>query len=488
MQNTTAAPPLTTTQKLSFGIGQIAEGVKTSVFGTFLLFYYNQVLGLAADLAGLAIALALIFDAITDPMAGSISDRWRSRLGRRHPFIYASALPFGLAFYFTFAPPEALLAAGQTALFVWMLAGTVLVRGSMTLYFVPHMALGAELSEDYDERTVLVATRHFFGALGFVLVFVLGFGYFFSPSPEFPNGQTNPEAYPPFIFLLAIIASSAILITARGTQSRIPWLPQPGKDQPRVRAIDVITEAYSSLSNRSFRWMLSGFIIITVVFGVAGASSLYLGTFFWKLNQFQILLTALAGPVGSMLGYMISGRFFGWLDKRNAMIAGGAAWMAIHSAPILLYLAGRMPEPGSWPLAIVLTLGTILAGACIGQLIVGSHTTMADIADEQELTTGLRQEGVFFGASAFATKCSSALGSWIAGLVLVAIDWPVGQAIRSAEDIPVETMITLAIIAGPVSVVLAIPGLLCLRGYRLNRHRLSEIQATLRERRFARST
>lgn len=488
MQTTTAAPPLTTTQTLSFGIGQIAEGVKTSVFGTFLLFYYNQVLGLAADLAGLAIALALIFDAITDPMAGSISDRWRSRLGRRHPFIYVSAVPFGLAFYFTFAPPEALLAAGQTALFVWMLAGTVLVRGSMTLYYVPHMALGAELSEDYDERTVLVATRHFFGALGFVLVFMLGFGYYFSPSPEFPNGQTNPDAYPPFILLVAIIASSAILITARGTQSRIPWLPQPRVDQPRVRAIDVITEAYSSLSNRSFRWMLSGFIIIIVVFGVAGATGLYLGTFFWKLNQFQILLTALAGPVGSMLGYMLSGRFFRWLDKRNAMIAGGAAWMTIHSAPILLYLAGWMPEPGSWPLAIVLTLGTTLAGACIGQLIVGSHTTMADIADEQELATGLRQEGVFFGASAFATKCSGALGSWIAGLVLVAIDWPVGQAIRTAEDIPLETMISLAIIAGPVSAVLAIPGLLCLRGYRLNRQRLAEIQAILRENRLVRSS
>ena len=484
---TQIAPPLTTTQKLSFGIGQIAEGVKTSVFGTFLLFYYNQVLGLAADLAGLAIALALIFDAVTDPMAGSISDRWRSRLGRRHPFIYASALPFGLAFYFTFAPPGGVIEAGQIALFAWMLAGTVLVRGAMTLYFVPHMALGAELSEDYDERTVLVATRHFFGALGFVMVFVLGFGYFFSPSPEFPNGQTNPDAYPPFILLLSVIAASAILTTARGTQSRIPWLPQPRDDLPRVRAVDVLTEAYSSLRNPSFRWMLSGSIIITVVFGVAGATSLYLGTFFWKLNQFQILMTALAGPIGSMLGYTLSGRFFRWLDKREAMITGGVAWLAIHAAPILCYLAGWLPEPGSWALAITLTVTTVLAGACIGQLIVGSHTTMADIADEQELTTGLRQEGVFFGASAFATKCSGALGSWIAGLVLVAIDWPVGQTIKSADDIPLDTMITLAIIAGPVSVLLAVPGLLCLRGYRLNRDRLAEIQATLRENRLARS-
>ena len=89
-------PALDLSSKLSFGIGQIAEGVKTCAFGTYLLFYYNQILGLSGDLAGLAIFIALVFDAVTDPIAGSVSDRWRSPMGRRHPFMYASALPLAI--------------------------------------------------------------------------------------------------------------------------------------------------------------------------------------------------------------------------------------------------------------------------------------------------------------------------------------------------------------------------------------------------------
>ena len=113
------------------------------------------------------------------------------------------------------------------------------------------------------------------------------------------------------------------------------------------------------------------------------------------------------------------------------MIVGGFCWVIIYALPVLLYLAGWSPPPGSWALANFLTLITIFAGATIAQLIVGIGTAMADIADENELQTGRRQEGVFFGASAFAVKCSAALGSFFAGLVLTLIDWPTGSAVRT---------------------------------------------------------
>ena len=99
---------LTLNTKFAYGIGQLAEGLKNSALGTFVLFYYNQVLGLPGTLAGLALAIALFFDAFTDPFAGSISDNWRSKMGRRHPFMYASALPLGICFYLLFSPPEGL--------------------------------------------------------------------------------------------------------------------------------------------------------------------------------------------------------------------------------------------------------------------------------------------------------------------------------------------------------------------------------------------
>ena len=83
--------------KLSYGVGQLSDGIKQSSFTTFLFFYYNQVLALSGTLAGLAVGIALVFDAITDPMVGSVSDNWRSKLGRRHPFMFLAAAPRGIA-------------------------------------------------------------------------------------------------------------------------------------------------------------------------------------------------------------------------------------------------------------------------------------------------------------------------------------------------------------------------------------------------------
>ena len=161
---------LTFNTKFAYGIGQLAEGLKNSALSTFVLFYYNQVLGLSGTLAGTAILIALLFDAVSDPLAGSLSDNWRSRWGRRHPFMYASALPLGIAFFFLFSPPEGL---SEFSLFLWLTVTVVLTRGAMTLYHVPHIALGAELSEDYDERTQIVSYRYFLGFAGYLVAYYL---------------------------------------------------------------------------------------------------------------------------------------------------------------------------------------------------------------------------------------------------------------------------------------------------------------------------
>ena len=476
-----AAPDLEFSAKLSFGIGQIAEGVKTCAFGTYLLFYYNQVLGLSGDLAGLAIFIALVFDAVTDPIAGSVSDRWRSPMGRRHPFMYASAIPLAISFALLFAPFVSIDTVGEGGLFAWMAVFTVLTRASMTLYHVPHMALGAELSEDYDERTVLVAMRHFFGAVGFMATYVIGFGYFFLPTPEYPNGQLNADVYPTMAVWLGVIMALTIFWTGWGTRKRVPYMPKPKQleGSERVTVKDVLAETYQAMGNVSFRWVMFGFILVIAAWAMAGVVGIYVYTFFWELDNAQILFVLLMGPIGSMFGYPFSKIYYAWLDKRNAMIVAAIYWGVVHSIPVLLFLGGLAPDGGTWGAAIFMGIFSALGGLGVGQVVVGIGTVMADIADENELNTGLRQEGVFFGASAFANKCSAGLGNLIAGFVLEWIDWPVGEGVKTAADIPSETLIQLAVIAGPVIALLTIPGVLCFRGYRLNRQRVQEIQAEL---------
>ena len=390
-------PPLGFATKFAFGFGQIAEGIKTSIFGTFLLFYYNQVLGLNGDLAGLAIFIALVFDAVTDPIAGSVSDRWVSRWGRRHPFLYASALPLAVSFSLLFAPLIDTGSAGQGGLFLWMVVFTVATRASMTLYHVPHMALGAELSDDYDQRTVLVAFRHFFGAMGFIIAYVVGYGYYFAPSAAFPNGQLNPEVYGPYgIVMAAVMVSKYSWLRPTAPAGSIPYMPQPRGAQDRVRVKDVVGEAYEAMRNSSFRWVMFGFILIIAAWGMAGVTGLYVYTFFWELSAAQILFVSLMGPVGSMFGYMFSRVFYAWLDKRNAMMVGGLVWMVVHALPIVIYVMGWAPPNGSWAMAGVLATIAIFVGISVGQVVVGIGTTLADIADENELVTGRRPGGGIF--------------------------------------------------------------------------------------------
>ena len=128
----------------AFAFGAVASGVKNHVFGTWLLVYYNQMLGLDPALAGLALALALVVDAVIDPLIGVWSDRVHTRWGRRHPFMYAGILPFALSFYALLQPPTDL---SQRGLFFRLLLLTIAVRVSMGLYEIPRGALGPELTK-----------------------------------------------------------------------------------------------------------------------------------------------------------------------------------------------------------------------------------------------------------------------------------------------------------------------------------------------------
>lgn len=472
------ARPLRFQTKVAFGAGQLAEGIQSVVFIFFLLFYYNQVLGVSGSLCGLALALSLVFDAITDPLVGHWSDSMRSKIGRRHPFMLVSALPLGVAFYLLFNP----FVTSEMGLFFWLLAFTVLFRGAMTFYHVPHSALGAELSEDASERTVLVAMRHFFGALAYIFVIVLGFIVYFAPTQEYPNGQLNPAAYGPFSSWLALVVSLSVLYSAIGTLSDVHRLPQPQEGQ-HFSLRSVVTGSLDAFRNPSFRALILGFVVIIVAFGAAGALNMYMLTFFWALSGPQILLFMVIGPLGSIVGYVIADRFYLGREKRIGMLMGVSLWLLCHFVSVPLFFAGLLPAVGSNALLIVIASLSAASSIGIGLMLVGLGTMAADIADEHELESGQRKEGVFFGAASFSNKCSAALGSLIGGFALDVIEWPAGTAIRLASDVPEATLHLLGIVWGPVTIVLALPGLWFLAQYRLTRARHGEILRELHARR-----
>ena len=159
----TQRPPLTFATNVLYGVGSVAFGVHQTTLTAALMLFFNQVVGLPAAWVGGAMAVTLIFDAICDPLIGEWSDNTRSRWGRRHPFMYAAAIPAAVAFYFLFNPPAGW---SQVHLLIYMGAMLVTVRVLLSLYEVPSSALGPELTLDYDQRTSLMSSRFFFGTLG----------------------------------------------------------------------------------------------------------------------------------------------------------------------------------------------------------------------------------------------------------------------------------------------------------------------------------
>ena len=206
---------------LAYGVGQAAEGIKNQAFNVFLLFYYQQVVGVSGTLTGLALGIALVFDAVTDPLAGFASDRLRSRWGRRHPFMFISAFPLALSFIAIFNPPAELSEYGS---FLWLLAFAILVRASLTFYHVPHLALGAEMAHDYNQRSTVFAYSTVFSITAMALVSFIGYRYFFPTTAEFSPGTLNPEGYASFSIFFASGMLIMIMLCLGGTAREIPHL------------------------------------------------------------------------------------------------------------------------------------------------------------------------------------------------------------------------------------------------------------------------
>lgn len=213
--------------RIAFGMGAAGEAAANRIFTALVFFYYNQILGLSGTLTGTAVTIAIVVDGFTDPLMGSISDRFRSVLGRRHPFMFKAPAPIAMVLYGIFHPPAAF---GDTSLFVWLTVMTVALRVFLTLFAVPHLALGAELSDDYEERSTVMSYNNFFGFLGGVSMHLI---VWFVVFPQFTDGQRNAAAYTPIVLAGIVIVAIAIFGSAWFTRDRIPFLKSAPDDGER---------------------------------------------------------------------------------------------------------------------------------------------------------------------------------------------------------------------------------------------------------------
>lgn len=465
--------------KLAYAIGQGADGAKTSAFALFLFFYFNSVLGLGSALAGAAAMCALVADGITDPMVGAYSDRFRSRWGRRHPFMLAAIVPFIASSVLLFSPPEGL---GQWGLFAWMVFGAIAVRLSLTLFFVPHLALGAEMSSDYHQRTKLIGMRTFFAYGGQILIAGVGFMVIFVPGEGYSNGLLNPDRYSSFAWFFGLAGAGMMAIATFSTWYLIPQLNQPVVTGGKlgVNPFSGLLKVMSVFRQQAFRRLFSAILTFMVIAGVSQTLLVNTATnvFFFDARQTGILVFTVL--VGMVLAPVIAQFLSHGLDKKLALVISVVTGALLSAIPFLAYFNFELL---SWSAADRLSLVFVANGLAQGFFIayvILVDSMISDCIDVQELESGAREEGLFFAARSLATKASFGLGAFFAGLALELIDFPVG--ISEASQVPEVARDALAFLNAPVLAgLMALTGILVLR-YPLNEAKHTQVVAEIAER------
>jgi len=463
----------------AYGSGQASEGIANYLLSTLLLFYYTSVLGLSGELAGLALLIGLVFDAVTDPLVAVASDRTHSRWGRRHPYLLASALPLGAGLILAFRPPAFI--EGQTQLFLWMLATVVGIRTAITFFHVPHMALGAELSHDYDERTRVVTARAAAAMLGTAAIITLYFSLLaVYESPDYPDVRLNPLPYELHSLIAGLVASCVILVSAFGTLRAIPWLGSPEIGGPATSLLrQALRDMTATLRIRDFRTLVIGFTLCSLSWGFSSALQTHLALYFWHVSMEVQGIAGLSLMIGMIAGMGFWRRVAARWDKKPAFVAGMLWYTGFAAIAPLLKVAGLFPPEASTAHTIAYAGVSLMAAFGIASMMVLAGSMMADVTDEDELASGLRREGIFFGAYSFSTKVAYGLGAALGGKLYDLVGLTRGV---SPTDAPAAAGSQLGLVSGLLIAVLVGAGTLYFLRYALDRERHRAIRAELDER------
>ncbi|MEL6486689.1 MAG: MFS transporter [Pseudomonadota bacterium] len=471
----TSGPGLVT--KIAYGFGSVAYGVKDAGLKYFLLLFYSQVVGVDARLVSLAVLIALMCDAISDPIVGYWSDNFRSRWGRRHPFMYAAAVPITLSFYWIWNPP---MDWSEGALFWYILVLAVIIRTCITFYETPSTALAPELSDNYDERSSILSFRYFFGWVGGNALTVSAFLIIFPAfvTADIANGQFNPDAYKTYGMIGAGVIFSAIMISALGTHRFIPRL-RAAPAKRKVSLAGIFREIYQTVSSRSFYALFAASLIAFTGSGISAGLIFYFTTYFYEFTSEQIGLVTfgvfLSAIIGGSLAPVVT-RKLG--KKRGALIVGLLAFGGAPM-PILLRLIDVLPPNGDPALFwIVAVAQTIDVGLIICYQILAA-SMIADLVEQSELNTGTRAEGVFFAASTFMRKFGEGFGIVIAGFILAGVGLASGAR---AGEVPEDTLWNLGAVYVPLVWVLYGSVIAIISFYDIDRAKHEETVRQLSER------
>ncbi len=434
--------PMPMRLKLIHGFGAVAFGVKDTGFSFFLLLYYNQVLGMDAGLVSLALLIALLVDAVVDPILGNLSDRTYTSWGRRLPWLYAAPIPLAFAWILMWSPPGA-----EAPSFFGLLGIAIVVRVLLSACEVPSVSLLPEITNDYDERTTLFRYRYLSGWCGGILMMLLAYTVFLPGA----DGLLQRDGYASFGIFGAILMAISVLGSALGQHKLVAHLPQHKPEPFSFKG--AFAEIFEAFSEKAFLIFAAGGLAAYVAQGMSFSISNYVNVFVWQFDQAALIAYPIVLFCSVVLMFFIVGPMHRHLGKPRSAAIAAIGSFAILFSPYLFLLAGLWPTPGTLP-STALYYGFLFFGNALAVVVMISASSMiAEIVEAFQERTGRRAEGSFYSGNWLVQKCATGFGIFITGQIIAA-----SQLANNAQpgEVPASVITDIVIYFGIGSGLLAL--------------------------------
>jgi sugar (glycoside-pentoside-hexuronide) transporter len=438
-----------------YGFGDVLIAIRMSSFQFYLLPFYTDVVQLAPWLAGLGKMLGMAWDGVNDPVAGYLSDRTRTRLGRRRPFMLAAALPLGLAFGALWSSPSRL---GAGFGFLYLVLAFVVMDTAFTLYATPYLALGAELSADYDERTQLAASRAFFHVGGLFLGVAV-------PGAVLARFADNPATgFRMMGFALGAGMTVVALVTGLVLRERRP----PEESAPPASWRTFADGFMATFRNDAFRVLIVAFAFILLGGGLYQTLLPYAFKY-WLVRPDLVARVPVIFMIASVASLPL------WTQLARRLGKDRAMRLCILWAAVALGLTPLVLDAGMGQARMLVFIG--LAGLGNGGWMVLPVALTADVIDCDELETHRRREGAYFGVWTLVMKWAGAIAAGVVGVALELLGYVPN------ENQSASTILGIKVLYGPVPAALMLAAFVVFLRFPLTRERHAAVQAALAARR-----
>lgn len=380
--------------------------------------------------------IALFADALLDPLIGHFGDRTNTAWGRRHPWIYASAVPIALAWLLIWNPPN----WSNEALFWYLIGTAILMRAALSCNEVASTAIIPELTSDYDERTAIARYRSLFGWASGLIMIYCAYSIFLVPSATQPVGQLNREGYQAYAIAGAIVMFISIMVAALVTHSRIARRPHPESLPPKAPMLAELRGIFSAFADPAFMILMLATLFAYLNQGIVFAMANYMMTFVWLLSPAALSIYPMALFGGILIAFFVVPLVATRIGKRAAAASFAFVSLTLGSLPYILLALDLMP-PLATPLSIAILFGllSLATGAGAGTIIL-IPSMLADVIEAVQVKSGARQEGLFFAGYFLVQKVCSGVSIMLVSQILTFAAFP-AKAVQGA--VPAATLWTM---------------------------------------------